>query len=174
VVEMGDDVKKEAKRDAERLLRITGSQGVAVEPQGIANRLGVQVLEGRFTVQAFGGLLMKPGRDPQIVMDCRDGLIRRRMTCAYELGHFLVQSAQTNSYRRVDMREPESASEEMPEEIYAEEFAACLLMPEEVVRTLAELGMDDLEMAVWLVVSLEAIQNRLRDLNLGSVALRAA
>jgi Zn-dependent peptidase ImmA (M78 family) len=72
------------------------------------------------------------------------------------------------------MREPETASEEMPEEIYAEEFAACLLMPEEVVRTLAELGMDDLEMAVWLVVSLEEIQNRLRDLNLGSVALRAA
>jgi Zn-dependent peptidase ImmA (M78 family) len=174
VVEMGDDVKKEAKRDAERLLRITGNQGVAVEPQGIANRLGVQVLEGRFTVEAFGGLQMKPGKDPRIVMDCRDGLIRRRMTCAYELGHFLVQSAHTNSYRRVDMRESESASEEMPEEIYAEEFAACLLMPEEVVRTLAELGMDDLEMAVWLVVSLEAIQNRLRDLNLGSVALRAA
>jgi hypothetical protein len=47
-------------------------------------------------------------------------------------------------------------------------------MPEEVVKTLAELDMDDLEMAVWLVVSREAIQNRLRDLGLRTLDLKAA
>ncbi len=174
VIDVRDDLKMQAKGDAERLLRITGNLGVAVEPAGIANRLGVQVFEGRFKEEAYGGLLMRPGRDPEIAMDRRDGLIRRRMTCAYELGHFVLRSAHTNSYRRVDLRDSEPGSDEPSEEIYAKEFAACLLMPEEVVRTLAELGMDDLEMAVWLVVSLEAIQNRLRDLGLGTVALRAA
>jgi Zn-dependent peptidase ImmA (M78 family) len=174
VVEMGDDVKKEAKRDAEQLLRITGNLGVAVEPQGIANRLGVQVFEGKFKGEAYGGLLMRPGRDPEIAMDRRDGLIRRRMTCAYELGHYVLRSACTNSYRRIDLRDRVPATEETPDEVYAKEFAACLLMPEEVVKTLAELDMDDLEMAVWLVVPREAIQNRLHDLGLRTLDLRAA
>jgi Zn-dependent peptidase ImmA (M78 family) len=149
------------------LLRITGNLGGA-------NRLGIQVFEGKFTEEAFGGLLMRPGRDPEIGIDSRDGLIRRRMTCAYELGHFVLRSASTNSYRRVDLRDAAQVSEETPEEDYAKEFAACLLMPEEVVRTLVELGMDDLEMAVWLVVSREAIQDRLHDLSLSITDFRSA
>jgi Zn-dependent peptidase ImmA (M78 family) len=174
VIDMGDDPKSEAKRDAERLLRITGNLGVAVEPAGIANRLGVQVLQGRFKVEAFGLLRMLPGKDPEIVLERRDGLIRRRMTCAYELGHFVRRSAHTNDYYRLDLREGDSEPSDTTDETYAKEFAACLLMPEEVVKTLAELGMDDLEMAVWLVVSREAIQIRLHDLGLGTVDLRAA
>jgi Zn-dependent peptidase ImmA (M78 family) len=174
VVDMGDDPKNEAKRDAERLLRITGNLGVAVEPAGIANRLGVQVLQGRFKVEAFGLLRMMPGKDPEIVLERRDGLIRRRMTCAYELGHFVRRSAHTNDYYRLDLRESDSEPSDTTDETYAKEFAACLLMPEEVVKTLAELGMDDLEMAVWLVVSREAIQIRLHDLGLGKVDLRVA
>ncbi len=171
---MGDDPKSEAKRDAERLLRITGNLGVAVEPAGIANRLGVQVLQGRFKVEAFGLLRMVPGKDPEIVLERGDGLIRRRMTCAYELGHFVRQSAHTNDYYRLDLRESDSDLSGTTEEAYAREFAVCLLMPEEVVKTLFELGMDDLEMAVWLFVSREAVQARLHDLGLGTFDLRAA
>jgi Zn-dependent peptidase ImmA (M78 family) len=174
VVDMGDDPKIEAKRDAERLLRITGNLGVVVEPAGIANRLGVRVLEGNFKVEAYGLLRMTPEKDPEIVLERRDGLIRRRLTCAYELGHFVRRSAGTNDYYRLDLRECDSEQGEATEEAYAREFAACLLMPEEVVKTLVELGMDDLEMAVWLVVSREAIQVRLHDLRLGTVDLRAA
>ena len=174
VVGMGDGIRKKAKRDAERLLRITGNVGVAVEPAGIANRLGVQVLKGNLREESLGGLLMTPGEDPEIVLNQRDGLIRRRLTCAYELGHFVLRSADMNDYSRVDLRGQKPAAEETPEEIYAKEFAACLLMPEDVVRTLAELGMDDLEMAVWLVVSREAMQLRLSSLSLVTIDLRVA
>ena len=117
---------------------------------------------------------MTPGEDPEIVLNQRDGLIRRRLTCAYELGHFVLRSADMNDYSRVDLRGQKPAAEETPEEIYAKEFAACLLMPEDVVRTLAELGMDDLEMAVWLVVSREAMQLRLSSLSLVTIDLRVA
>lgn len=174
VVEMGGDVGKEAKRDAERLLRITGNVGVAVEPVGIARRLGVQVFKGNLKKESLGGLLMMPGEDPEIVLNQDDGLIRRRMTCAYELGHYVLWSARTNEYARVDLREPKPASEEAPEESYAKEFAACLLMPEVLVKTLHELGMDDLEMAIWLVVSREALQSRLGTLGMSTIDLRAA
>jgi Zn-dependent peptidase ImmA (M78 family) len=173
VLEMGDDIGKEAKRDAERLLRVTGNVGVAVEPAGIANRLGVKVLKGNLREESLGGLLITPGEDPEIVLNKDDGLIRRRMTCAYELGHYVLQSAHTNEYARVDLREPKPGSEETREDSYAKEFAACLLMPEELVKTLYEIGMDDLEMAVWLVVSREAMQRRLNDLGLRTLDLRA-
>src|ERR1700761_3352887 len=174
VIDMEDDPKSEAKRAAERLLRITGNVGVAVEPAGIANRLGVQVLKGNLREESLGGLLMTPGEDPEVVLNQRDGLIRRRLTCAYELGHFVLRSADMNDYSRVDLRGQKPAAEETPEEIYAKEFAACLLMPEDVVKTLAELGMDDLEMAVWLVVSREAMQLRLSSLSLVTIDLRVA
>jgi len=171
---MKGDVGKEARRDAERLLRITGNVGVAVEPVGIARRLGVQVFKAALKKESLGGLLMMPGKDPEIVLNQDDGLIRRRMTCAYELGHYVLWSARTNEYARVDLREPKPASEETWEESYAKGFAACLLMPEVLVKTLYELGMDDLEMAVWLVVSREAIQVRLDDLGLSVIDLWAA
>jgi Zn-dependent peptidase ImmA (M78 family) len=174
VVGVGDGIRQKAKRDAERLLGITGNVGVAVEPAGIANRLGVQVLKGMLREESLGGLLMTPGEDPEIVLNQRDGLIRRRLTCAYELGHFVLRSADMNDYSRVDLRGQKPAAEETPEEIYAKEFAACFLMPEDVVKTLAELGMDDLEMAVWLVVSREAMQLRLSSLSLVTIDLRVA
>jgi len=58
------------------------------------------------------------------------------------------------------------------DEIYANEFAACLLMPEEEVKGLRELGMDDLEMALHLKVSRQAIQFRLKNLGLELSALQ--
>lgn len=174
MIEVGDDLRRRAERDARRLLEITGNVGVAVEPAGIANRLGVQVFEANLNPETLGGLLMTPGEDPEIVLNHRDGLIRRRLTCAYELGHFVLRSADTTEYSRVDLRKHDAAPEPTRDQAYARRFAACLLMPDDVVRTLVELGMDDLEMAVWLVVSREAMQSRLDDLDLMNVAPRAA
>ena len=58
--------------------------------------------------------------------------------------------------------------------MYADEFAACLLMPKEAVRILADLRMDDLEMALRFVVPREAMQARLTVLGMGSFHLEAA
>jgi Zn-dependent peptidase ImmA (M78 family) len=117
---------------------------------------------------------MKPGDDPKIVLNTRDGFLRRRLTCALELGHYVRASAETNSYVRADLRDEPSSSVEEPESVYAGEFAACLLMPEKDVRIFAELGMDDLEMALQFLVPREAIQLRMRALGLPAPDLEMA
>lgn len=167
-------IRKEAERDAARLLRATFRVDAPVDSAAIANELGVRVLVFTMKETTLGGLLMKPGSDPKIVVNRRDGYLRQRLTCALELGHYLRRSVETNKYARVDIRnEPVVPGEESQEE-YAREFAACLLMPEKYTRILAELKLDDLEMALRFLVPREAMQLRLRDLGMPAPDLEVA
>jgi Zn-dependent peptidase ImmA (M78 family) len=171
---MRSKVKEEAEKDAERLLKVALREGFAVEPVGVANRLGIQVLETEFDEETLGALFMRRGVDPEIVLNRRHSFLRRRLTCAIELGHYVRLSARTNEYKRVDLY---NQSEELggeADEAYAHEFAACFLMPEDDIRILADLRMDDLEMALRLVVPREAMQVRLGDLGVRVPGLEAA
>lgn len=167
-------IKKEAETDAARLLKATLSLDVPVDSAAIANELGVLVFVTGLKEIILGGLLMEPGEEPEIYVNRRDGYLRQRLTCALELGHYLRRSAVTNKYARVDRRGPRSESDEKPEETYAHEFAACLLMPKRDVEILAELGMDDLDMALRFLVPREAMQIRLKDLGLPAPELEVA
>lgn len=159
-------IRKEAAEDAARVLKATFRLRVPVDPIAIAQELGVQVLEGELDRDRLGGLVMEPGQEPKIYMNQLDLLIRRRLTCAVELGHYLRRSAETNSYGRVDRRSDHSNGEQDPESVYAEEFAACLLVPDLDVKLMIELGVDDLEMALRFRVPRELVQVRLNDLGL--------
>lgn len=167
-------IKKEAERDAARLLRTTFRIQPPVDPAAIANELGLQVFVTGLKEITLGGLLMKPEEDPRIFVNRRDGYLRQRLTCALELGHYLRRSAETNKYARVDRRGAHPGSEEEPGEVYAHEFAACLLMPKDDVEILVELRMDDLQMALHFLVPREAVQVRLKDLGLPAPELEAA
>ena len=66
----------------------------------------------------------------------------------------------------VDLRSGLSTTGSDPEEVYANEFAACLLMPPDSIRTYRETGLSDLEMAMSFKVSREAMRHRLKNLGL--------
>jgi Zn-dependent peptidase ImmA (M78 family) len=159
-------IKQEAQKDAARLLRATLRLDVPVDSAALANELGVQTFVITMKEGTLGGLLMKPGEDPKIVVNRRDGYLRQRLTCALELGHYLRRSKETNKYERVDRRVIASEWSPGVEDIYGQEFAACLLMPKRDVEMLSELKMDDLQMALYLKVPREAMQIRLKDLGL--------
>jgi IrrE N-terminal-like domain len=167
-------IKKEAQKDAGRLLKATLRDGMPVDSAALANELGVRVLVAQLKEITLGGLLMEPGKDPKIVVNRRDGYLRQRLTCALELGHYIRRSAVTNDYARVDLRGESPSADEEPQDVYAREFAACLLMPKDDVSNLAELRMDDLEMALQFLVPREAMQLRLKDLGLPAPDLEAA
>lgn len=171
---MKSKVKTEAERDAARLLRAAWGGGIPVEPVTIAHALGLQVLEAQLDPNTLGALVKEPGKDPTILLNQNDGQNRRRFTCAHELGHYVRRSEESDEYARIDLRNSVSTTGEDQEEIYANEFAACLLMPEDEVRTLSELGMDDLEMALRFKVSRQAMQFRLKNLGLMASALQEA
>jgi Zn-dependent peptidase ImmA (M78 family) len=167
-------IKKEAAEDAARLLKATYRIRVPIDPIAIAQELGIQVLQGEFDRDRLGGLVMKPGEEPKIYMNQLDLLVRRRLTCATELGHYVRRSAETDEYVRVDLRSDRLQSEQDPEAVYAEQFAACLLLPARDVRVGVELGIDELGMALRFHVSRELIQLRLDDLGLRGTGLLAA
>lgn len=156
----------EAARDAEKLLRAAWTGSTPVDPVAIARTAGLRVLEAELDKETLGALVKQPEQDPIILLNKRDGENRRRFTCAHELGHFVRRSEEADEYTTVDLRNSASASGLDSEEIYANEFAASLLMPEDEVRKLVGEGMGDLEMAIRFKVSREAMQHRLVNLEL--------
>ena len=171
---MRSKVKKQAEKDAERLRKTAVRGEFAVEPVGVAERLGIQVRETELDPDTLGALFMKPNGDPKIVLNQRHSLLRRRLTAALELGYYVQMSAQTNEYERVDFRDRFEQAGGEADDVYAREFAGCLLMPKEDVKILADLKVDDLEMALRFFVPREAMQTRLGDLGMGRFELEEA
>jgi Zn-dependent peptidase ImmA (M78 family) len=163
---MRSKVKMDAAEDAAKLLRIAWSGAIPVDPVAIARAAGLRVLEAELDEKTLGALVKSPEQDPTIVLNRHDGDNRKRFTCAHELGHFVRRSDEEEEYATVDLRNSLSSTGQDSEEIYANEFAASLLMPEDEVKSFAEAGMDDLEMAIRFKVSREAMQHRLDNLDL--------
>jgi hypothetical protein len=84
----GMDFTAEAERDATGVRRATSNFGYRLEPAGIAERLGVGVFESDLDERTLGALFIKPGKDPWMTLNREDSLIRRRLTCALEVGAF--------------------------------------------------------------------------------------
>jgi len=167
---MKGKVRMEAAEDAAKLLKAAWGDLVPVDPVTIARTAGLRVLEAELDEKTLGALVKNPGEDPVILLNQGDGANRKRFTCAHELGHFVRRSAEEEEYATVDLRNSHSSTGLDPEERYANEFAASLLMPEDAVESFVEEGIDDLEMAIRFKVSREAMQNRLDNLNLTAAA----
>jgi Zn-dependent peptidase ImmA (M78 family) len=174
VTGMRSKVKKGAEKDAERLLRRSFRDSIAIEPVGIAERLGVQVREAKFDENILGALFMKPGADPKIMLNRRHSFLRRRLTCALEIGHYVHMSAKVDEYKRVDLYDRSDEVGGQSNDEYAHEFAGSLLMPKEDIKMFADLWMDDLEMALRFRVPREAMRIRLKQLGLRVPELGAA
>jgi len=161
----------EAAEDAAKLLRAAWGDATPIDPVAIARTAGLRVLEAQLDEKTLGALVKNPGQDPVIVLNESDSENRKRFTCAHELGHFVRRSTEGEKYLTVDLRNSHSSTGLDPEEVYANEFAASLLMPEDKVRSCVETGMGDLEMAIRFKVSREAMQNRLANLDLTTAAV---
>lgn len=168
---MRSKVKEEAEKESLRLLKATFRYRVPVEAAAIAGDLGIQVLDLALDDNILGALMLKPGHDPRIVLNERHSILRRRLSCALELGHYVRRSAETNAYRRIDRRDYHPASREDSEEWFARDFAACLLMPKLKVELFVGLGMDDMDMALRFLVPREAMQLRLKGLGFSAPEL---
>ncbi|HWM62928.1 MAG TPA: ImmA/IrrE family metallo-endopeptidase [Solirubrobacterales bacterium] len=160
----------EAAEDAVKLLKAAWGDAIPVDPVAVARTAGLRVLEAQLDEKTLGALVKHPQQDPIILLNQRDGDNRKRFTCAHELGHFVARAEEADEYTTVDLRDTRSATGLDSEEIYANEFAASLLMPEDKVRSFVEAGMDDLEMAIRFKVSREAMQHRLDNLDLAAAA----
>ena len=162
-----------ADSDAEEVLSaLWGQRGFPVDPAWISNALGVKVVSMTLPKDVSGALIKEPWKDPVITLETTDSKNRKRFSCAHELGHYIgrlkYQFGEEGQYEYVDFRGAMARQGTDPEEIYANKFAACLLMPEEEVRKRVAEGYSSIGLANYFGVSPEAMGYRLRNLRLSS------
>lgn len=145
-----------------------GDEKFPVDPVTIARNVGVEVLETQLPSDVSGALIKEAGTDPQIILEATDHSNRKRFSCAHELGHYasrVESDDEDRQYNYVDFRNGNSSTGQNQEEVFANKFAACLLMPENDVKSRANKS-THAELAAYFGVSNEAMKYRLRTLNL--------
>ena len=134
---------------------IWGDRKFPVDPVWIANELGLDVVETTLDDDVSGALLKEPEQDPVIILNRNDSNVRKRF-----------ENGQPLEYEFVDSRGKLASQGVDSEEIFANNFAACLLMPEKEVRRLNNAGYAPVMMASYFGVSDDAIRYRLKNLGL--------
>lgn len=165
----------EAESDAWELLEKAWLQDASarphlpVDPFAIARKLGIKVFVDYEMPAEVSGMLRKRSgyQDPEIVLNANDSRNRQRFTCAHELGHYNQRTKEgaDGSWEYVDRRDPLSSQGLKPEEIYANKFAAELLMPRREVESRAG-DPNVASLALDFGVSADAMRFRLENLRL--------
>jgi hypothetical protein len=135
-----------------------------VDPLQIAWALMVEVYGAVLPEDIWGKVVRRVGQGAQIYLNADEPTNRSRFTCAHELGHLVDPDA--NDVELVDNRDTTSRMGSDPREIYANRFAAALLMPEPNVREMHAEGTPVVTMARAFAVSAEAMGHRLARLRL--------
>jgi Zn-dependent peptidase ImmA (M78 family)/DNA-binding XRE family transcriptional regulator len=157
-----------ARDAAEQLLATGGVNRFPVEVDTLAERCGVRVLPFDFGGMVDGLVVQLPD-GPAIGLDVsKDNEGRRRFTLAHELGHHLLRHSASF---HVDFRDAGVSAGDSPgynwqHERAANEFAANLLMPADLVREAFRHDEDVHRLATAFAVSRAAMGFRLAALGL--------
>jgi Zn-dependent peptidase ImmA (M78 family) len=144
-----------------------GSIQLPVDPFVIAQKLGIKAYAAGLDEGISGMLVKRAGEDPEIYVHASDSTNRRRFTCAHELGHYYKRSATGDTaWEYVEHRDLLTSAGNDPEEIYANKFAASLLMPSEEIKRRFDEGCAVPTLAYEFGVSEDAMRFRLVNLGL--------
>jgi Zn-dependent peptidase ImmA (M78 family) len=140
-----------------------------VDPAVIAWRMGVEVFIDELPPQMSGALIKQTEMPAKILIRSDEPSQRRRFTCAHEIGHFVEHGVYEidAKYEYLDLRVSVGGSP-IIDEVFANQFAASLLMPKDVVEQFWSLNKDANDLATYLDVSLSAMDFRLMNLGLKS------
>src|SRR5215211_1070274 len=124
-----------AERAARKLLDDFDISAPPVPVEEIARRLGA-----RLSFEQFGpdvsGVLYRDATNAVIGLNATHAKTRQRFTIAHEIGHLRLHEGRpmfVDRSVRVDRRDANAALGIDPEEIDANNFAAALLMPQEMI-----------------------------------------
>lgn len=143
---------------------------IPIDVEAVAKSLGIEILCLPLE-NGTDGLLVKdlPNKPFKAVVNSESSIRRRRFTLAHEIGHYVKKYQQFPSNETaglVEKRNELSSAGVDPEEIWANQFAAALLMPAPIVMRYWASGMRIEEMADKLNVSIAALGHRLDNLKL--------
>lgn len=139
-----------------------------VRPEAIAEAIGVEVRPEFGIEDGVSGLAFVENGRPVIAYNILEPYVRQRFSLAHELGHVALDHLSGGVTRFRDTRENFTASNRDPQEIAANQFAAAILMPSEMVEfAVRTQGISSVEeLANMFAVSTAAMKFRLLNLNL--------
>lgn len=164
---------RQAERDATKLLQSwlasEGPTHLPVDPFAVARSLGITVRFAKLPPDESGNVVIPSNGGAVITLNEYDAPVRQRFTCAHEIGHYRRRQAHPGLGKQtfIDYRDTLAGLGQDPEEIYANQFAAALLMPAAFVqRRFAVEGKTGQELASEFGTSVQAMNLRLRNLGL--------
>ena len=108
-----------------------------VDPFAIADALGVDVYLTSMKPDVSGAIRRMANGRPTIYLNSADAPVRQRFTCAHELGHYKQRIDRGSAdFEFVDFRGTLASTGTDFDERYANGFAAALLMPRALVKSL--------------------------------------
>ncbi len=158
---------KEAEEEARKLLKTTWiPRPLPVDPFVLANELGIDVNFVRLPDDESGRIEISPDETPKISINMNDGENRQRFTCAHEIGHYLSRSDYGPDETIIDKRDILAGLGTDEREIFANQFAAALLMPAANVVSFNSRHYAVPDMARLFGTSTLAMELRLKNLGL--------
>ncbi len=164
-------VAAEAAADANDLLATTWwadedqDHPLPINPMAIAKQLGIEVVYAYLPSDVSGSIERTSGSTATIYLNFMDSANRQRFTCAHELGHYRSRVAQgLAEFAFTDYRSTLAAAGTNRDEIWANQFAASLLMPRHLVKRWSTAGLTADDMARLFGTSVQAMELRLRNL----------
>lgn len=134
-----------------------------VDPIQIARDLGIQIDFISLSANTAGGIWSKKNYPPVMFINSTDHINRQRFTCAHELGHYYLRQGD-DQFEYTDYRDNLSSEGTDPIEVFSNNFAASLLMPQSEILRLKNENKSEIYMAKHFCVSPEAIHYRLKNL----------
>lgn len=133
-----------ARHQAEKIIRDLSVQGPRVDVEAVAKALGLPVHYDDLGDPSVSGLLVSHGEDTAIFIKQDDAPVRRRFSIAHEIGHHVLghqfedgQHVHVDRGHIITPRDSRSSTGEDPQEVEANQFAAALLMPQDIIRARA-------------------------------------
>lgn len=124
-----------ARRKAAELLQKANVVEPPVPVDDLAVQAGATIRYGRLE-GALSGMLYRAGDESIIGINSAHAHVRQRFSIAHELGHLVMHEPdlRIDEHNFVVFRDRDSSKATDPAEIEANQFAAALLMPEELLR----------------------------------------
>lgn len=160
--------QSEIEQRAKEILRQHGLLSVPVDPVTLANREGIKVSNAIFADEGVSGMVAKRANDVAFYINQNDAPFRKRFTIAHELGHHFLHLIGDGEFvdTKVDLFRDSESTPGKTVEVQANQFAAALLMPADLVKEAYQETRELSELARQFKVSEEAMAIRLARLGL--------
>jgi len=166
--------RSEIENRAKEILQKHGLFSIPIDPVLLANKEGIIIHNAIFSDDGISGMVAKRGASITMLVNQSDSPARKRFSIAHELGHHFLHlmedgelvTRKTDLFRGYGGESVKTSDPDKRKEVEANQFAAAILMPEELVKKEFEKKPDVVSLAVTFNVSEEAIGIRLGSLGL--------